>query len=322
VTTSGYPTAALTESGALPNGVTFVDDGDGTATLAGTPAAGSGGTYPLTITADNQVGSGVTQAFTLTVGKVLPAVTWTTPAPITYGTALSSSQLDATASVAGRFTYTPAVGTVPTAGTDQLSVTFTPTDSADYSPVTSTAELVVNRAVPVVTWGKIKSIAYGTPLGATQLDAHSATPGTFAYTPASGAVPNAGLQTLHAVFTPTDAADYTTATVSDSILVKGTATKTSLSFTSPVTVADQGAAEFTVTVTPTSGAGAVAGTVEVVSQSVVLCTVTLGAGGEGTCTLSAGQLTAGHYGVKAEFSGNANLKASKSPGAPKLTVTG
>ena len=322
VTTSGYPTAALTESGALPNGVTFVDDGDGTATLAGTPAAGSGGTYPLTLTADNQVGSGVTQAFTLTVGKVLPAVTWTTPAPITYGTALSSSQLDATASVAGRFTYTPAVGTVPTAGTDQLSVTFTPTDSADYSPVTSTTELVVNRAVPVVTWGKIKSIAYGTPLGATQLDAHSATPGTFAYTPASGAVPNAGLQTLHAVFTPTDAADYTTATVSDSILVKGTATKTSLSFTSPVTVADQGAAEFTVTVTPTSGAGAVAGTVEVVSQSVVLCTVTLGAGGEGTCTLSAGQLTAGHYGVKAEFSGNADLKASKSPGAPKLTVTG
>ena len=37
--------------------MTFVDNGNGTATLAGTPAAGTGGTYPLTITAANGVGS-------------------------------------------------------------------------------------------------------------------------------------------------------------------------------------------------------------------------------------------------------------------------
>ena len=43
----------LTETGALPSGVTFIDNGNGTATLAGTPAAGTGGTYPLTITAGN-----------------------------------------------------------------------------------------------------------------------------------------------------------------------------------------------------------------------------------------------------------------------------
>ena len=51
-TTAGFPAATtLTETGALPAGVTFTDNGDGTATLAGTPAAGTGGTYPLTITA-------------------------------------------------------------------------------------------------------------------------------------------------------------------------------------------------------------------------------------------------------------------------------
>ena len=55
VTTTGFPTAALSETGALPTGVTFVDNGDGTATLAGTPAAGTGGTYVLTITAANGV---------------------------------------------------------------------------------------------------------------------------------------------------------------------------------------------------------------------------------------------------------------------------
>ena len=37
VTTTGFPTSSLSESGALPSGVTFVDNGDGTATLAGTP---------------------------------------------------------------------------------------------------------------------------------------------------------------------------------------------------------------------------------------------------------------------------------------------
>ncbi|NLT43584.1 MAG: hypothetical protein GXX93_12990, partial [Anaerolineae bacterium] len=39
----------------------------GTATLAGTPAAGSDGTYALTITAANGVSPNATQAFTLTV---------------------------------------------------------------------------------------------------------------------------------------------------------------------------------------------------------------------------------------------------------------
>ncbi len=64
VTTTGFPTPHLTESGALPTGVTFTDNGDGTATLAGTTA---GGSYPITITASNGVGTAATQPFTLTV---------------------------------------------------------------------------------------------------------------------------------------------------------------------------------------------------------------------------------------------------------------
>jgi hypothetical protein len=67
VTTTGSPTAAITETGALPSGVTFTDNHDGTATLAGTPAAGTGGTHPLTISAANGVLPNTTQSFTLTV---------------------------------------------------------------------------------------------------------------------------------------------------------------------------------------------------------------------------------------------------------------
>jgi len=67
VTATGSPTPTLTETGALPSGVTFKDNGNGTATLGGTPASGSGGSYTLTITASNGVGSAASQSFTLTV---------------------------------------------------------------------------------------------------------------------------------------------------------------------------------------------------------------------------------------------------------------
>ena len=60
---TGSPTASLTESGTLPSGVTFVDDGNGTATLAGTAATGAAGTYHLTITAANGVAPRASQNF-------------------------------------------------------------------------------------------------------------------------------------------------------------------------------------------------------------------------------------------------------------------
>ena len=58
---------------------------------------------------------------------ITPTMTWPNPANIVYGTALSATQLGATASVPGTFTYTPGVGTILQAGSGQtLSVGFTP----------------------------------------------------------------------------------------------------------------------------------------------------------------------------------------------------
>jgi hypothetical protein len=74
VQTSGTPEPSLSESGSLPSGVTFTDNGDGTATLGGTPASGTGGSYPLTLTATSEGGSPVQQAFTLVVDEA-PAIT-------------------------------------------------------------------------------------------------------------------------------------------------------------------------------------------------------------------------------------------------------
>ncbi|MGO8747774.1 MAG: beta strand repeat-containing protein [Thermoguttaceae bacterium] len=90
-TTPGFPTTTtLKESGNLPSGVKFVDNHNGTATLSGTPAAGTGRTYSWTITAGNGVSSVTTQAFTLTVDQA-PAITSAANATFKVGQAGSFS---------------------------------------------------------------------------------------------------------------------------------------------------------------------------------------------------------------------------------------
>ncbi|HTP67021.1 MAG TPA: Ig domain-containing protein [Geobacteraceae bacterium] len=64
VTAIGIPAPTLSINGTLPQGVTFDAS---TGVLSGTPATGSSGTYPLTITATNGLKPDATQSFTLTV---------------------------------------------------------------------------------------------------------------------------------------------------------------------------------------------------------------------------------------------------------------
>jgi len=64
VTATGFPTPTLTESGALPSGLTFNAT---TGLISGTPAVGSGGNYPITLTAANGVLPNAVASFTLTV---------------------------------------------------------------------------------------------------------------------------------------------------------------------------------------------------------------------------------------------------------------
>ncbi|MGA8028721.1 MAG: alpha-amylase family glycosyl hydrolase [Bryobacteraceae bacterium] len=74
VTTTGYPTPTLSESGALPSGVSFVDNGNGSGALswvAGTPA---GGVYNISFGAQNGVSPNANQSFTLTVNNATTSV--------------------------------------------------------------------------------------------------------------------------------------------------------------------------------------------------------------------------------------------------------
>jgi hypothetical protein len=167
------------------------------------------------------VGSNTTQgeAFVANVmTQATPVITWTTPAPITFGTALSATQLTATANTAGTFVYDPLPGTVFPPGSHTLSVTFTPTDTTDFTTATASVTLLVNQATPVITWTPA-SIQLGFSLDAAQLNATANVPGTFAYTPPAGTPVNTTSQTVSVLFTPGDTVDYTTASASVALTV-------------------------------------------------------------------------------------------------------
>jgi len=144
----------------------------------------------------------------LTITKESPAISWSAPSPIGHGTPLSAAQLNAMASVPGTFTYRPATGEVLPAGTQTLSVTFTPTNAADYTPGEASVQLTVTKGTPAIRWSKPAPITYGTPLGAAQLNATAPVPGKFAYIPGAGAVLAAGTHTPSVIFTPDDATNY------------------------------------------------------------------------------------------------------------------
>jgi hypothetical protein len=183
------------------------------------PAAGTvltaGPAQTLTVTftpADTTTYTTATARVSINVNKATPHIIWAAPADITYGTPLGSAQLDATADVPGSFSYGPAAGTVLPAGPQTLTVTFTPTDTADYTIATASVLLMVAKATPVITWPAPAPITYGIALGSAQLDATADVPGSFRYGPAAGIILGAGAQTLSVTFTPTDTADYTTTT--------------------------------------------------------------------------------------------------------------
>ena len=72
VTTTGFPPPSVIRSGAaLPGGMNYVDNGNGTGTLSGTPAGGTQGAYPFQFTAANGIGSPAVQNFTLTINQFL-----------------------------------------------------------------------------------------------------------------------------------------------------------------------------------------------------------------------------------------------------------
>jgi len=61
--------SSFSETGSLPAGLTFTDNADNTATIAGTPATGGTGTYTVVVHASNGLGAQATESVTVVINN-------------------------------------------------------------------------------------------------------------------------------------------------------------------------------------------------------------------------------------------------------------
>jgi MinD-like ATPase involved in chromosome partitioning or flagellar assembly/ActR/RegA family two-component response regulator len=195
----------------------------------------------VVFTPADTVGHSTSRAAALvTVAKATPAVKWPTPDPIVYGVALSATQLNAKASVPGSFAFAPAAGEMLPPGVHELSATFTPTDTLNYTTVSAVVSLTVAEKSPtLITWPVPSAVSYGAALSAAQLNATASVPGTFVYTPSEGHILAPGKYTLSASFTPSDTEKYETAEASVVLEVEGSPDNASLPSAAPPAAATE-----------------------------------------------------------------------------------
>ena len=148
---TGEVTYQFDNDSAVPLGLSATGS---TVIVLGVPGAGS---HSVVVNYGGDANYAATQQVaTFVVTKATPTVTWANPSDINYGTALSATQLNAAftsvfgggrVGVLGTSTYTPPIGTVLNAGPQTLSVSFAPTNTANYNTAGSTVTINVIPAV-------------------------------------------------------------------------------------------------------------------------------------------------------------------------------
>jgi hypothetical protein len=223
---------------------------------------------------------------------------------------LTVFQLDSTLN-SGVSTAVTAQG-VSVTGTSSQSIQASYGGDNLYSP--SLSNSLSLAPVPIspapITWSAPAAITYGTPLSATQLNAASTVPGTFAYSPASGTILGAGTQTLTVTFTPTDTSAYEVATSSVQLTVKQAGSSTTLALSNQNLT-------LTATVAPQT-TGTPTGKVTFLSGQTNIGTATL-AKGAASYTLTTAP--AGSATITAEYSGDSNFAQSSSAPVPVLAIS-
>jgi hypothetical protein len=217
----------------------------------GVLGAGDGQSEAVTFTpTDTTTYTTVPLTATVNVAQATPTVESVNPVNFTYGTALDNGQLTGTVTwtvngspvtLQGTFAYTTATGVLGAGNGKSETVTFTPDDTTNYTPASSTVTVNVAQATPTVTVNPV-TIIYGTALANSQLsgtvtwtvDRNLVTvPGTFFYSSTFAPLLNAGNgQPEEVSFAATENTDYAP--------VFTTATVNVLPFPPAVTVADAG----------------------------------------------------------------------------------
>jgi hypothetical protein len=315
-----------------------------TYTVTSGPCTVSGGTLTLTgagscVVAADQAGDRTSYgaaprvSSTIVVAKATPTIGWADPAPITYGTALSAGQLDATASVPGSFAYAPGAGAILNAGANQpLTATFTPTDTGNYTTATATAHITVNPAPTATTLTATPNPSLpGQAVTFTATVSPGDGGGTFGFKADGTTIAGCGAQAVSAAspyratcttgalgagahaITATYSGDANYQANTSSALaqqVGKASTQTTLASSANPSVYGQ-TVTFTATVSPGDGGGTVAfssdgTTIPTCSAQAVSSTAPFKA----TCTTTG--LSVGTHAITAVYSGDANYQGSSS----------
>ena len=275
------------------------------------------------IVTDNSLGvTAATQTISLiaTATKGTPPISWSNPAAISYGTALSSTQLDASSTLSGAFVYSPSSGTVLAAGSQTLSVTFNPTDTTDYNSGTDNVTLTVNPAAPTITF-TVSNQTYGVSPFTVSASSNSA--GVITYSVVSGpatisgsAVTITGAGTVVLQAAQAASGNYSARTQNASFTV-AQATKT-ITFPQPTTP---------VTVNGTATLGATASGGDPVTYSITAGTASISGStitytNAGTVTIAANSAATANYSVAATVSDTVTVNAAASAYTAPATNVG
>ncbi|BEP96967.1 hypothetical protein GmRootA79_53520 (plasmid) [Acidovorax sp. A79] len=304
VATSGYPHPVIARGGvALPGGMSFVDNSNGTGTLSGTPPLGSGaaGTHALTFTATNLAGSSPTQNFTLTVNPASQTVAFTSTAPAdakvggatyTVAATASSGLAPVTFSSGSSAVCTVATNVVSFVGAGTCTVRADQGGNADYA-----AAPQVQQSFSVTKSDQTISFTSTAPpsgtVGGNYVATATATSGLAVTITGSGACSGTGTVTFNTAGTCTVSANQAgNANYNAAPQVQQAFTvfaPQAITFTSSAPTEAVYGGTYNVAATATSGM-AVALTVDAASASV--CSIagnTVSFGGTGTCTINANQ---------------------------------
>ena len=121
--------------------------------------------YRIVLTVTDPAGLSATNQVMLfpNCDRVVPAIVWTNPADVVYGTALDAVQLNAATDTPGTITYSPPSGTVLDVGTHQLGASFQPSDLVNYSSAAAQVTLSVYPA-PLTVRANDRIVMHGEPL--------------------------------------------------------------------------------------------------------------------------------------------------------------
>lgn len=309
------PTGTITlTSGSYISALVTLSAGRGTITVPSSTLVVGMDTLTIRYTPDTAGSSQYTTATataSVSVDQTASAITWATPPAITYGTALSNMQLNATSPTAGTFSYSPTAGTVLSAGQHQLSVTFTPTDT-NYQSSTTSVSLKVNQAPLSISANNVSRV-YGTAnpsFSGTLGGAVNGDTFTETFVTTATALSPTGTYTITPAVSGINLANYSVAATNGTLTISPAPTTTIFSLSNQNLI-------LTAAVVSMSS-GTPTGSVIFYEGQTQLGSATLNGG---TASLTLASFPSSDVSLSAQYAGDSNFAASTSAPIPLIAFT-